>query len=30
MPCRIETQRKILFALGMDVSERNKLFFDSE
>lgn len=25
-PCRVETQRKILLALGMDLAEKNKLF----
>ena len=25
-PCRLETQRKILVALGMKFSEKNKLF----
>ncbi|MFZ5562795.1 MAG: helix-turn-helix transcriptional regulator [Thermodesulfobacteriota bacterium] len=26
MPCRMETQRKILRALGFELSERNKVF----
>ncbi len=26
MPCRLETQRKILIALGFDLSEKRKLF----
>ena len=30
MPCRIETQRKILLALGLDVSDREKIFPRSE
>jgi DNA-binding XRE family transcriptional regulator len=30
MPCRLDTQRKILLALGMDLSERNRLFSDQE
>ena len=30
MACRIETQRKILFALGMDVSDKDKVFQGSE
>jgi DNA-binding XRE family transcriptional regulator len=25
-PCRMETKRKILLALGMDLSEKNKIF----
>ena len=25
-PCRMETQRKILLALGMKLSEKNKIF----
>jgi len=29
MPCRLETKRKILLALGFKVSERHKLFEDS-
>ena len=29
MPCRLETKRKILLALGLKVSERHKLFVDS-
>ena len=29
MPCRLETKRKILLALGFKVSERRKLFVDS-
>jgi DNA-binding XRE family transcriptional regulator len=28
MSCRIETQRKILLALGIKFSDRNKLFGD--
>ncbi|MFH1102236.1 MAG: helix-turn-helix transcriptional regulator [Pseudomonadota bacterium] len=28
MPCRMETKRKILLALGLDVSDRNKVFED--
>ena len=28
MPCRMETQRKILLALGFDLSEKNKIFGD--
>jgi len=27
-PCRMETQRKILLALGMDLSEKNKIFLE--
>ena len=27
-PCRIETQRKIILALGYDISDRSKLFPD--
>ena len=26
MPCRLETKRKIIQALGMDLSEKNKVF----
>lgn len=26
MPCRVETQRKILFALDLDLSDRDRLF----
>jgi DNA-binding XRE family transcriptional regulator len=28
MPCRMETQRKILQALGLDFSEKNRIFKD--
>ncbi|MFH2219563.1 MAG: helix-turn-helix transcriptional regulator [Pseudomonadota bacterium] len=28
MPCRMETQRKILLALGFDLSEKEKIFGD--
>lgn len=28
MPCRMETQRKILLALGFNLSEENKVFSD--
>ena len=28
MPCRLETKRKILLALGLKPSEKNKLFKD--
>ncbi|MBC8431917.1 MAG: helix-turn-helix transcriptional regulator [Desulfobacterales bacterium] len=28
MPCRMETQRKILLALGFNLSEKNKVFSD--
>jgi DNA-binding XRE family transcriptional regulator len=28
MPCRLETKRKILIALGLDVKEKNKIFAD--
>ena len=28
MPCRMETQRKMLLALGFDRSEKNKIFSD--
>jgi len=27
-PCRMETQRKILLALGFDLSEKEKIFGD--
>jgi DNA-binding XRE family transcriptional regulator len=30
MPCRMETKRKIIFALGMDLREKNKIFFDED
>lgn len=26
LPCRMETKRKILLALGMDLSEKSKIF----
>ncbi|MDJ0666560.1 MAG: helix-turn-helix transcriptional regulator [Desulfobacterales bacterium] len=26
LPCRMETKRKILLALGMNLSEKNKIF----
>ena len=28
MPCRLETQRKIILALGFSLSDKNKLFGD--
>ncbi len=28
MPCRMETKRKILLALGLKLSEKNKIFKD--
>jgi DNA-binding XRE family transcriptional regulator len=28
MPCRVETKRKILLALGLKLSEKNKIFRD--
>jgi DNA-binding XRE family transcriptional regulator len=28
MPCRMETKRKLLLALGMKLSERDKVFSD--
>ena len=28
MLCRLETQRKIILALGFDLSEKNKIFND--
>ena len=28
-PCRVETQRKILLALRLGLSERAKIFYDS-
>lgn len=28
MPCRMETQRKILLALGFNLSDKNKIFGD--
>ncbi len=27
-PCRLDTKRKIILALGLDLSERGKVFFD--
>ena len=26
LPCRVETKRKIILALGLDLSEKNKIF----
>ncbi|MBL0714914.1 MAG: helix-turn-helix transcriptional regulator [Desulfosarcina sp.] len=26
LPCRMDTKRRILLALGMDLSEKNKIF----
>lgn len=28
LPCRVETKRKILLALGLDLSEKNRIFND--
>lgn len=28
LPCRMETKRKLLLALGLDLSERQKIFKD--
>ena len=28
MPCRMETKRKIILALGYKISEKNKVFSD--
>jgi len=28
IPCRLETQRKIILALGFDLSDKNKIFGD--
>ena len=28
MPCRLETQRKIILALGFSLSDKNKIFGD--
>jgi len=28
MPCRLETQRKIILALGFGLSDKNKIFGD--
>jgi DNA-binding XRE family transcriptional regulator len=28
MPCRLETQRKIILALGLDLSDKNTVFGD--
>jgi DNA-binding XRE family transcriptional regulator len=28
MPCRMETKRKIILALGLDLSEKRKVFRD--
>ncbi len=30
MPCRLDTQRKILIALGLELSEKDRLFSDQE
>ena len=29
-PCRMETMRKIILALGLDLSDKNKVFGDQE
>ena len=29
-PCRLDTKRKIILALGMKVSDRNQVFLDGE
>ena len=29
LPCRVETQRKILMALGYDLSDKDKIFPES-
>jgi DNA-binding XRE family transcriptional regulator len=29
MPCRLETQRKIILALGYNISDKNKVFSDN-
>jgi DNA-binding XRE family transcriptional regulator len=28
MPCRLETQRKIILALGFNIADKNKIFGD--
>jgi len=28
MPCRMETKRKIILALGLELSDKNKIFKD--
>jgi DNA-binding XRE family transcriptional regulator len=28
MPCRLETKRKLILALGYDLAEKNKIFSD--
>lgn len=28
MPCRVETKRKIILALGLELSDKNKIFND--
>ena len=28
LPCRMDTKRKILLALGLELSEKNKIFRD--
>ena len=28
LPCRVETKRKIILALGLDLSEKQKIFKD--
>ncbi len=30
MPCRLETKRKLILALGYDLAEKNKIFSDYE
>lgn len=30
LPCRVETKRKIILALGLDLSEKQKIFKDWE
>ena len=30
LPCRMETKRKILLALGFQLSDKNKIFEDDE
>ena len=28
LPCRMETKRKIILALGLDLSDKRKIFYD--
>ena len=30
LPCRLETKRKIILALGLNISDKDKIFFESD